>query len=137
MEARKLAPTVGIVGCLLVLVVLVLPYLFVGPPSAVTTYYNAGAITPLAAGLLSLVAVIVFAAGREDRTDPALAAGATLVFGLFVLVIVAAWTLTVPRSVVTQLSTNTLITYHRGALLAVSLLLPASAGWYARSLGLL
>lgn len=137
MEARKLAPTVGIVGCLLVLVVLALPYLLVGPPSAITTYYNAGAITPLAAGLLALVAVIVFAAGREERTDPALAAGATLVFGLFVLVIAVAWAVTVPRSVVTQLSTNTLITYHRGALVLVALLPVASAGWHARSLGLL
>lgn len=137
MEARKLAPTVGIVGCLLVLVLLALPYVFVGPPSAVTTYYGAGAITPFAAGLLAAVGVVVFAAGREERSDPALTAGAGLVFGGFVAIIALVWALTVPRSVVTQLSTSTLIGYHRFALVLAALTIPASGAWYARTLRLL
>lgn len=137
MEERKLAPTVGIVGCLLVVVLLALPYALVGPPSAVTTYYGAGAITPFAAGLLAVVGVVVFAAGRENRSDPALTAGAALVFGAFVAVIALLWAVTVPRSVVTQLSTNTLIGYHSYLLVGASLLVAASATWYARVLGFL
>lgn len=135
MEVRKLAPTVGIVGCLLMLALLALPYTVVGPPSAVTTYYGAGAITPFAAGLLAVVGVVVFAAGREERSDPALTAGAALVFGAFVAIIALLWAATVPRSVVTQLSTSTLIEYHRFALALVSLVVPASAAWYSRTLG--
>lgn len=136
MNARLVAPTIGMGACLLVLALLGLPYLAIGPPSAVTTYYNAGAITPFAAGLLAAVGVIVFAAGRQGRTDPALAAGAGLIFGGFVAVISVVWALTVPRSVVTQLSTGTLLTYHRLVLGTVAVTVPVSAAWYARSLGL-
>lgn len=137
MEARKLAPTVGIVGCLLVLVLLVVPYTFVEPPSAVTTYYGAGAITPFAAGLLAVVAVVVFAAGRQGRSDPALTAGAALVFGAFVAIISVLWALTVPRSVVTQLSTSTAMEYHRFAVALASLVVPAGAAWFSRMFGLI
>lgn len=137
MEARTLAPTVGLVGCLVVVALLVAPYAVVGPPSAVTTYYDAGAITPFAAGLLAVVGVVVFAAARAERSDPALTAGAALVFGGFVAVIALLWAATVPRSVVTQLSTSTLIEYHRFALALASLLVPAGAAWYARTLGLI
>ncbi|MFB6171483.1 MAG: hypothetical protein ABEJ23_03040 [Haloarculaceae archaeon] len=136
MEARKLAPTVGIVGCLLVLALLAFPYLVVAPPSAVTTYYGSGAVTPFAAGLLAVVGVVVFAAGRQERSDPALTAGAALVFGGFVAVIAVLWALTVPRSVVTQLSTSTLVEYHRFVLAFCSLAIPASAAAYARALRL-
>ena len=86
MDQTKAAPTVGIAGCLLVLAVVMWPYLL-ETASAVSTYYGSGAVTPLAAGLLAFVSVIVFAAGREERSDPATVAGAALVFGLFVLVI--------------------------------------------------
>jgi uncharacterized membrane protein len=137
MEARKLAPTVGIVGCVLVLVGLAIPYAVVEPPSAVTTYYSTGVVTPFAAGLLGLVALVVLAAGREERSDPALTAGAALVFGLFIAGTTVLWAVTVPRGVVTQLSTAAYIEYHRWLLALVSLLVPAGAGWYARLLDLL
>jgi len=136
MEARKLAPTVGTVACALVLVVLAVPYALIDPPSAVTTYYTTGAITPFAAGLLPLVALVVLAAGREERSDPALTAGAALVFGAFIAVVAVVWAVTVPRGVVTQLSTAVYMDYHRWLLALVSLGVPAGAGWYARTLGL-
>lgn len=136
MDARTLAPTAGAVACVLVVVVLALPYLAVDP-GAVATYYASGAITPLAAGLLAAVGAIVLAAGRQGRSDPSLTAGAALTLGLFVAAISVVWALTVPRSVVTQLSTLALLSYHRFALAAVALVVPASAGWYARTLGLL
>jgi hypothetical protein len=141
MNEVRVAPTAGIAACLLVVVALLLPYLLVTEASAVTAYYGAGAITPLAAGLFALVGVIVFAAGREERTDPSLAAGAGLVFGLFSTAVVGAWALTVPVSVALQLGTAggavaTLLEFHRYLVALAAVLVAVAGGWYARALRL-
>jgi hypothetical protein len=94
-------------------------------------------VNPLVGGLLALVTIIVLAAGREERTDPALAAGVGLTVGLFVLVLSTLWAATVPMDVVVGMSTNTLVEYHRFALVAVAAVIPVSGAWYARGLGLL
>jgi hypothetical protein len=134
MDARRAAPTAGLVACLLTLVVLAVPYLVAETP-AVNTYYTAGAITPWATGLFATVGVIVFAAGREERSDPALVAGVGLVLGAFMVVIALAWATTVR---VDALGTDSpLWSYHRWVLSAASALAPVSAGLYTRTLGLL
>lgn len=135
MEAVRLAPTVGIVACLAVLAGLAAPYLLVSDPGAVGTYYGIGPFNPLFAGLFALVGLVVFAAGRQDRTDPALAAGAALVLGLFGAAMTVAWAASVPGALVFQLGENTLVEYHRAVLVVVTLAVPAAAGWYARALG--
>lgn len=142
MDDVDAAPTAGMAGCLLVLAVLAVPYLLVEEASAVGAYYGAGAITPLAAGLFALVGVIVFAAGREERSDPSLVAGAGVVFGTFIFLICVLWAVTVPGSVAVQLGTAsglavTALEHHRWALAVVSAVVPASAGWYARALRLI
>lgn len=134
MDRVELAPTAGIVACLAVLAALAWPYLQESAAS-VGLYYASGAITPLTAGLFALVAVIVFAAGREERSDPALAAGAALVLGLFILVVSVAWALTARVDVLG--GTGGLLPTQRWVLAAVSVLVPAAALWYARALGLL
>lgn len=136
MDGSRVAPVVGIAGCLGVLVTLVAPSLST-PVGAVGTYYAAGAINPLVGGLFAAVSVIVFAAGRAGRTDPATAAGVTLVFGIVVALVSLAWALTVPEDIVFQLSTTSALAYHRWVLVLCSLVVPVSAGWYARLLGLL
>lgn len=137
MENARLAPLVGIAAAVGVLAVLVAPFLVVQPSSAIGTYYGTGAITPYITGLFALLSVVVFAAGREDRTDPAMAAGATLVMGVFALVVAALWALTVPIEVVTGMGTATVMEYHRFALVVVALAMPVAAAWYARALRLL
>ena len=109
MKGTKTAPTAGIVGCLLVLAVLVWPYLQ-EPASVVSAYYGSGAVTPLAAGLLAFVSVIVFAAGREERSDTA--------------------------RVDALGGASALLTYQRWLLATAGLVPLASAGWYARALRL-
>lgn len=136
MNGRTAAPTAGLIACVLVVLGVGLPYLVLDS-GAVGTYYGAGVITPLAAGLLAAVGAIVFAAGREGRSDPGITAGAGLTLGVFVAVVVMLWALTVPRSVVTQLSTSVLVGYHRIVLAVVALAVPGTGAWYARSLGLL
>jgi hypothetical protein len=127
MEATRLAPLVGIAGCVGVLAALAYPFFAVEAPA---DYFGAGAINPLAAGLLALVAIVVLAAGREGRTDPAFAAGVAIVLGLAVLAILALWAVTLRLDVVT-IDPN-----HRWIATAVAVLVPVGAGWFARSLGL-
>jgi hypothetical protein len=128
MEATRLAPLVGIAGCLGVLGALAYPFLVVDAPAS---YYGAGAINPLAAGFLALLATVVLAAGREGRTDPAFAAGVGIVLGLAVLAILALWAVTLRLDVVT------IDPSHRWIATAIAGLVPLGAGWFARSLGLL
>lgn len=131
MNDLRLAPTVGIVASLAVLAALAAPYVLAESAGDVGLYYSSGALNPLLAGLFALVVLIVFAAGREGRTDPGLAAGAALALGLFTLLIVVAWALTVRVDVLV------IATAHRWAVVAAAALLPVSALWFARALNVL
>ncbi|MEF8785019.1 MAG: hypothetical protein V5A45_03735 [Haloarculaceae archaeon] len=126
MDGVRAAPLVGIVGCLGVIAALVYPY--VAADGAVGLYYSSGVISPLVTGLLALVTIIVLAAGREDRTDPELAAGAGLVFGLFIVALLLAWAMT------TRVDTITIWQYHRWVLPGIAVLVPLGSLWYARAL---
>jgi hypothetical protein len=131
MNARKAAPTLGIAACLAVLAVLVWPYA-VESAESVGAYYASGAITPLAAGLFALVSVIVFAAGREGRSDPATVAGVVLVF-IVLITVVFAFTARVD----VLGGSSPFISWQRWLLVATGVLVLLSGGWYARSLRLL
>lgn len=145
MEGRRLAPTVGIVASLAVVGLLLVPYAVLDAGD-VGTYYDAGALSPWLGGLLALVAVVVFAAGREDRTEPPTAAGVGLGLGLAVALVAVVWAVTVPGEVPLQLTTDRpiagplstadVLETHRWVLAVVSGAVPAAGGWYARTLGL-
>lgn len=131
MDHLRTAPLVGIAGCVAVLAVLLAPYLLVDAAGGVGVYYGSGAITPWVAGLFALVSVIVFAAGREGRSDPGLAAGITLVLGVFTVAVALAWATTA------RVDAVAIVDYHRWLLVAAAALVPVGAGWFARALGLL
>jgi hypothetical protein len=133
MDRVDLPPTVGIVACLAVLLVLAWPFAQ-ETATSVGLYYSTGAVTPYAAGLLALVAVIVFAAGRQGRSDPSLSAGAGLVFGLFIAAISVLWAFTARVDVLG--GTSALLSSQRWVLAAVSIAVPLSGLWYARVLRL-
>lgn len=133
MDGTRAAPTAGLLSCLALLGVLVLPYGVASVP-AVNAYYAAGTLPALATALFAMVGLIVFAAGRQGRSDPALTAGAALVLGTFALVTAAVWAATVRPDV---LGTNRAVfADHRWAVAAVAALYPAAAAWYTRALGL-
>lgn len=149
---RRLAPTVGIVACALVVAALAAPYFVAdagaaggngtaapggGAGALVSAYYGAGAITPLASGILALIGVIVFAAGREDRTDPGLAAGVTLVLGVVAFAVALSWALTLPADLLVGSEKNAFWTVHRWVVVVGGAGMAVAAGWYARALGLL
>ncbi|WP_225334348.1 DUF7548 family protein [Halomicrobium urmianum] len=137
MDALRLAPTVGIVASLAVLVALLAPFLAVEQGSAVGTYYGAGAVNGLSVGLFAAVALVAFAAGREGRSAPDTIAGVTIVLGLFAAVMGLLWAFTVPQSLVTQLTTATWLNSHRWLVVALTIVIPVAAGWYARAQRLL
>lgn len=130
-RSRQIAPLAGVVACLLVLGVLTVPY-FLTDSSTASLYYDSGLLHPLVAGLLAVVLIVVFAAGREGRTDPALAAGIALTFGLFMVFLALAWALTMRVDIA-----GASLADHRWALVVVTFTVPVTATWYARSLGLL
>ena len=144
MESRRLAPTLGIVASFVVLGLLLVPYAVVDGDAGI--YYGAGALSPWVGGLLALVAVVVFAAGREERTAPETAAGVGVGLGLAVTVVLGVWAVTVPSEVPLQLTTaeplvgplttGVVIEYHRWLLAAVGALLPTASVWYGRALRL-
>ena len=136
MNALRTAPTVGIVGCLLYLLALAVPYVVVETTSAVGAYYGQGALSPAVPAVFALVAVIVLAAGREGRTDPSLAAGAGLVLGLFIVGLSLLWATSVPVSLVLGLTESTVIEHHRWLVVAVALPIPLGAAWFAHALEL-
>jgi len=145
MESRRLAPTLGIGASLSVVALLLVPYAILGAEDA-GTYYAAGAVTPWFSAFLALVAVVVFAAGRADRTAPGTAAGVGLGLGFALAVVAVLWAVTVPgevplqlttdRTVFAPLSTAEILESHRWVLAIVSVGVPTFGGWYARTLGL-
>ena len=137
MDDLRLAPTVGIVGCVLYLLVLAVPYGLVETASAVGAYYSSGALSPLLPGVFALVCIIVLAAGREGRSDPGVAAGASIGIGVFIVALSVFWAVTVPESLVLGLTESTLMEHHRWGVVIVGLLIPLGGTWFARALDLL
>ena len=136
MDGQRLAPTVGIVASILVVVVLVAPFAALESTTIANSYYALGALNPYVVGLFALVTLIVCAAGREERTDPQTAAGVALAFGVFAAIAALLWAVTVDVEVLFSLTTVAELEYHRWVLTALAFALPASAAWYARALRL-
>ncbi|MFD1589192.1 hypothetical protein ACFR9U_19615 [Halorientalis brevis] len=131
MDDLRVAPLVGVVASVGFLIALGAPYVLTDSTTGVSAYYASGAINPLLAGLFALITIIVFAAGREGRTDPELAAGVALALGTFIAIIALAWALTV------RVDTVAITSNHRWVVTAVAAAVPASAAWFSRALGVL
>lgn len=127
------APTVGLVATLAALAVVVLPYAVLSATDA-AVYYGSAIFVPvhLVVGLLGSVAIVVFAAGRNGRTDPPTAAGAAIVLAAFMAVLVLWWAIAV-GDLVGSFAVDATFGYHRWLLLTATLAVAASAGWYARA----
>jgi hypothetical protein len=138
MVHERVPPTVGLLGTLAVAAVAVAPYVVLPPTESagLSVYYDFGFVGPWGVALLALVAGIAFAAGRQDRTPAETAAGTTLGLGVAMALLALQWALAVDESVVLQLGTADWLQHHRWVFVAVTLLVPASAAWYARELRL-
>jgi len=138
MVDETVPPTLGLLGTLAIAAVAAAPYVALpaAEASGLDLYYSAGFVGPWAITMLALVAAIAFAAGRQGRTPPETAAGATLGLGLIMTALAAIWAVSVDASLVLQIGTADWIEYHRWLFLATTFVVPAAATFYARVLRL-
>ena len=139
MQPTRHAPSVGLLACVALLVLLVVPYLLLPEPAhgSLGVYYEQGWFGPLVLGAFAAVAIVVFGAALRNRADPATVAGASLVLGAFLLAMSLQWALVVPADLVQSITTETWFQYHRWLVVALAGVVLASAGGYARGLGFL
>lgn len=135
MDTADAAPTAGIVACLGLLLALAAPYVLVGgPESPLGVYYGSGIVGIGGAAFIAAVLVVVLLSGKQGRTDPDTIAGIAVVAGLALFAIALTWALAVDREVLFNFPPGAeWIVYHRWVVLALSALVPASAGVYARA----
>lgn len=138
MDLRRRAPQLGIATCLAVLATLAAPYAYLPAEAhvALAAYYDSGFFGALVVGLFALVAIVVFAAGLRERSDPITSAGAVLVVGLVMTVVALEWAIAVPAEGI-PVGHGTWLDYHRWVAVALSAGVAMSGGLYARALGAL
>lgn len=132
MKLDRFAPVIGLMACLAVLITIIVPYVVV-PPQGVSAYYDVTIVGPLVVGLIAVLTAIAFIAGLTGRFSPAMIAGATLIFGLVMVVLAAYWAVAVPPSLVMELSRVEELIYHRWVLVLFTLIVPISGIWYAKN----
>ena len=131
-------PTLGIIAALAYGIIAIAPYVFLEVDSTVIDVdYDVSLAGPQFLSLLAVVALVLFAAGRQGRTEPDTVAGLTLVLGVVLTVLTLAWALAVPPELVLEAGDVTWFEYHRWAAVGAAVLIPAAATWYTRVLGLL
>lgn len=138
MDRLRVPPTVGMVGALATVIAVLVPYVAVTgqDATAVGAFYGSGVAGPNVAGLFAGIALVVFAAGRQGRTEPDTVAGAALALGLVTLLVAVAWAVTADVEVA-QNTSSTWLPDVRWVIVATTALLPTSALWYAQVLGVL
>jgi len=132
MEVERVAATAGVLFALVVAVLVGATYALLDP-TAVGPYFAAGPASPLLLALFALVAVVVLAAGAQERSDPPLMAGAAVVLGLFSAGLAWWWALSVSPSLVGGLTSAASFEYHRWAVALAATGLLAAAAAYARA----
>lgn len=131
-------PTVGVVAALTYLLAILAPYLLLSDADVrtVALYYDAGVAGPQFLSLLAVVAAVLFAAGRQGRSDPDFVAGLALVLGVVLAALVLLWAVSVPESVILSIGEEEWFAYHRWLVALAAVALAGAAAWYVRALGL-
>lgn len=135
MNSDEAASTVGVVACLLLLLVLGLPYLVVSDAgNTLGAYYAAGPVGAAGLVFLAPLTVVVLLSGTRGRSDPDLVAGIALVLGVALLGLALLWALSIDRTLLFSFPASaSWITSHRWAVVAVAAVIPVSIAAYARS----
>ena len=133
MRTEQAAPTLGIAGCLAVVVTLALPYLVAtGWGAQLGRYYAAGPLGVGAVLFLALVGAVVFLAGVRGRTDRTTAAGISLALGVVALLVALLWAVSASLQPLFGFPAPWIVG-HRWYVVAVTAVIPAAAAAYARA----
>lgn len=138
MRPEQRPPTAGIVASLSYLFAIFGPYLILSEEetAALPAYYDFGVAGPQFLAILPLVGLVLFAAGRQQRTEPDYIAGLTLVLGMVLTAFVAIWAVSVPQNVILSIGEASWLEYHRWLVVLAALAMVACSLWYAKSLEL-
>lgn len=133
MERDRFAPYVGALGCLVLAVLLSVPYVVIeGQLQLLEAYYNSGPLGIVGVIFLATLGVVVFLSSVRGRADAELVAGIMLVVGVVIFALTALWAATVDSAVLYSFpATYSWLEYHPWASLAVSAVIAAAAGVYA------
>ncbi len=137
MRPDQRPPTVGIGAAIAYVVIALAPYVVLDvEPGVLDFYYTTGLAGPHLLSVFALVAVVLFAAGRQGRTEPDIVAGLTLVLGVVLFVVTVQWALSVPETIIVETTDASWFPYHRWLAVLTAAIIPVAAGWYTRVLGL-
>ena len=132
MEREHTAAWISALSWAVTAVLTAVPYVL-ALPATVATYYRVTAVGPPLAALFAVVAAVAVLAGATGRTDPATAAGASVVLGLFVAGVSVWWALAVRPETVASVSAADAFQHHRWLLALAAVVGAGAAGWFARS----
>ncbi len=135
MNVADAATTAGIAACGALLLVLAAPFLLIADPgTGLTVYYASGTLGVSGVAFLAVLLVVVFLSGRQQRRDPSIIAGVALVAAVALLALAVTWAVAVDvQNLFSFPASASWITWHRWVVVAVAVLVPASAGAYARA----
>ncbi|MFB6130966.1 MAG: hypothetical protein ABEJ28_09115 [Salinigranum sp.] len=134
MDTERVASSLGIAGCIALLLIVLVPYALVSDPSALGRYYTAGPVGVGALAFMALLEVVVLLAGRRGRTDPETAAGIGFVVGLAMLAVATLWAVSIdPNRLFSFPPSDAWIEYHRWVVLGAAAVVSVGAASYARS----
>ncbi len=137
MDDRTVA-ALGVLASLAAIGAVAAPYVLLpsAEASGLSTYARYGVVGPWGVVLFALVTTVAFAAGRQRRTDPATAAGATVAVGLVAALVAVEWALAVDPDVVASITTTEWLSVHRWVVAGLTAAIPAVGFAYARVLDL-
>lgn len=124
--ASRTGEVTSIVGCLLFLSTLILPYLL-KPPDAVTNYYTYGFFNAFIGAILVFLVLATVIATRENRISRQFGTGVGLGLAMAALVFTAAWAATARVDVF--LARGWLLPMQRFILVGFTGLIVIGIGW--------
>ncbi|KAB1196755.1 MULTISPECIES: hypothetical protein [Haloferax] len=136
MDVERFASTIGLVGATLLAVAVAVPAVAVESGAGeMAAYYAAGPFGISLVGMLALLEVIVFLSGRQERTDPAVAAGLAFVLSLSMLGLSVVWTFAIDPNVLFSFPQQySWLSYHRWTVIGAAAITFVGAAGYARNI---
>ncbi|AFK18742.1 hypothetical protein E6P09_08160 [Haloferax mediterranei ATCC 33500] len=136
MDAERLAPTIGLIGSILLAVAVAVPAVAVEASNGqMAAYYASGPVGLSIVGMLALLEVIVFLSGRQNRTDPATAAGLGVVLSLSMLGLAVLWSVSIDPTVLFSFEQQyAWLSYHRWTVIGAAAVALVGGVGYARSI---
>ncbi|MDZ5810082.1 hypothetical protein U4E84_01770 [Halorubrum sp. AD140] len=135
MDLRDVSRRVGIAAAVATVLVLGAPYAIISGPEYATQladYYASGVVGAAGIALFALLSAVVVASVERGNLDPGTLAGVAVVLGIATALSAAGWAAAIEPSPVFR--DNLWLVWHPRVVVALSALVPLSAGVYAREL---